>query len=57
MNPDHDALGSFRTDDIKEGAKAIIIGVEGIDYIWQNGKVVDENGREVDLDKLKVRKK
>jgi len=45
MNPDHDALGSFAWDDIQNGAKVIVAGVEGITYRWQNGKVVDADGR------------
>jgi len=60
LNPDHDALRSFDSDDIQNGAKVTIIdetGVSDITYYWQYGKVVDKNGREVDLDKLKVKKR
>jgi len=52
LNPDHDALGSFVPDDIKNGAKVYIKQVPGVHYTWQDGKVVDEDGREVDVDKL-----
>jgi hypothetical protein len=45
LNPDHDKLGSFVRDDIKNGALVLVVGVEGITYKWRDGKVVDENGR------------
>jgi len=45
INPDHDAFGSFEWDDIQNGAKVEIVQVCGISYIWQDGQVVDENGR------------
>lgn len=48
LNPDHDALGSFVRDDVRNGTEVILEGVPGITYIWQNGKVVDEKGRKVD---------
>ena len=44
LNPDHDKLGSFVQDDIKNGALVLVVGVEG-KYKWRDGKVVDENGR------------
>ena len=46
LNPDHDALGSFLPDDIPNGA---IIFAHGARYIWQDGKLVDEKGRRVEL--------
>ncbi|MBW8039282.1 MAG: hypothetical protein FVQ85_04715 [Planctomycetes bacterium] len=52
VNPDHDALGSFEPDFIRDGAVVKLIGVRGISYTWQDGKVVDKKGREVDVDKL-----
>ena len=55
IDPDHDALDSFSVDDIKDGAKAIIRGVRGVDCTWRDGKVVDKNGWEVDLDKLNTK--
>ena len=51
LNPDHEALNSFASDDIPNGAKVYISGWQ-INYTWQNGKVVDKDGREVDVDKL-----
>jgi len=44
LRPDHERLGSFRTDYIKNGTTTYVIGVTGT-YTWQDGKVVDENGR------------
>jgi len=53
LNPDHDSLGSFVPDDIMNGATVYIEGIPyKIKYTWQDGKVVDEDGREVDVDKL-----
>jgi len=53
LNPDHDALGSFVPDDIPDGARVHIKGIPyKIKYTWQNGQVVDKDGREVDVDKL-----
>lgn len=40
MNPDHDALGSFKHDFIKNGARAYLKGVPGITYTWQDGKLI-----------------
>ena len=47
VNPDHDTLGSFETDFIRDGAFVHIIGVEGITYTWRDGKVVDDKGKVV----------
>ncbi|MBL7152540.1 MAG: hypothetical protein ISS79_02395 [Phycisphaerae bacterium] len=52
LNPDHDSLSSFVPDDIMNGATVYIRGVPRIKYTWQDGKVVDKDGREVDVDKL-----
>jgi len=51
LNPDHDALGSFVPSDIRNGATVEIRDLDG-EYIWQDGKVVDEQGRTVDIAKL-----
>ncbi|MHC4756981.1 MAG: hypothetical protein ACYTBP_17810, partial [Planctomycetota bacterium] len=48
LNPDHEALNSFVPDDIPNGSKAYIVGVRSRKYTWQDGKIVDEKGREVD---------
>ncbi|MCX5638924.1 MAG: hypothetical protein NTX52_14705, partial [Planctomycetota bacterium] len=45
LNPDHDALGSFVPDDIRNGAKAYKVDVPGITYTWQDGRVVDATGK------------
>jgi len=45
INPDHEALGSFEPDDIQNGAKVKIAQVPDINYTWQDGKVVDANGK------------
>lgn len=53
LNPDHDSLGSFVPDDIMNGARVYIVGIPvKIKYTWQDVKVVDKDGREVDVDKL-----
>ncbi len=49
INPDHEALGSFLLDDIRNGAWTKVHGIVGIDYTWQDGKVVDKAGKVVDL--------
>jgi hypothetical protein len=48
INPDHDALDSFSIDDIKDGARILFRDGTPGDYIWRDGKIVDEKGREVD---------
>jgi hypothetical protein len=45
VNPDHDALGSFLRNNVRNGARVFVIGAEGITYTWLDGKVVDEKGR------------
>jgi hypothetical protein len=62
LNPNHDALGSFVPDDIVNGSKVYIVSHNdsrdgSIEYTWQDGELVDENDKVVDLDKLKVKKK
>ncbi len=49
LDPDHDALGSFVPDDIKNGAEVRIVTADGTlhykeKYTWQDGKVVDGKG-------------
>ncbi|HIJ53717.1 MAG TPA: hypothetical protein HPP66_11265 [Planctomycetes bacterium] len=57
LNPDHDALGSFLPDDIRDGAKIYSInGVRTRGYTWRNGGPVDESGRKVDYKSVKPKK-
>lgn len=53
LNPDHDALRSFEPDFIKNGALVAVADIKGIRYRWQDGKVVDSYGHEVNLETLK----
>ena len=47
LNPDHDVLNSFVPDDIRNGARVLIKGIDKIRYIWRDGAVVAKDGREV----------
>ena len=53
MNPDHDGLGSFVPSDIADGSEVQLLNsdFEADDtlYIWKDGKVVDGEGKEVDI--------
>ena len=42
LNPDHKTLRSFVSDDIPNGTKANILGQLGIEYTWENGRLVKE---------------
>ena len=44
LNPDHNALGSFVPDDIKNGSRVHIVQVPGMTYTWQRDKkfIMDE---------------
>jgi hypothetical protein len=48
LNPDHQILGSFKTDDIENGTK-VYIAPGKTPYIWQDGRVVDQQGSPVSL--------
>jgi hypothetical protein len=39
-DPDHDALGSFLPDDIRDGTKIWIKGLSWGEYIWRDGKPI-----------------
>jgi len=53
LDPDHDALGSFLPDDIPNGSVVRLLSLpHSMKFVWQDGKVVDKDGREVDTDKL-----
>ncbi len=46
LNPDHNALKSFIPDDIRNGASVFITALPAsIEYIWQDGKVIDKDGK------------
>jgi len=67
LNPDHDKLGSFADPIFEEpdNDPELVNGTSfkidmgererGGKYTWRDGKLIDENGREVDMDKLKAR--
>ncbi|MCK4627728.1 MAG: hypothetical protein KAT56_01930, partial [Sedimentisphaerales bacterium] len=40
LNPDHDKLGSFLPDDIRNGARVTVVGIRGITYTWQDGELI-----------------
>lgn len=62
LNPDHDKLGSFADPILEDpnndpelvNGTRVEMMVDGrrIEYTWQDGKLVDANGREVNLEKL-----
>lgn len=48
LNPDHDALGSFKPDDIQNGAQVKIIQGDKVMqsiYFWQDGQIIDDEGK------------
>ena len=48
LNCDHDRIGSFLPDDIKDGSKVLFInGVHVRDHVWRDGKVLDKAGKVV----------
>ena len=49
LNPDHEKLGSFSADDIPDGTSVIVSGHYGDKVKWQNGKVLTEDGKNVDF--------
>ena len=55
LNPDHQALGAFRPV-LPDGAVVYLTNFKGIDvnkkYTWQDGAVIDADGKKVDLEKL-----
>lgn len=59
LNPDHDTLGSFLPDDIRDGAWVVVEGIKGTNrvkglkgtgYTWQNGQIVDVKGHKFDYE-------
>jgi len=58
LNPDHDALKSFIPDDIPNGATENIVAFPpSMEFIWQEGKVVDKTSRVIMDSKPKNSKK
>ena len=53
VNPDHDALGSFVLDDIPNGARVYLSTHRRIHCIWQDGKVVDASGNEINMKNIR----
>jgi len=60
LNPDHDKLGSFadplledpnNDPELRNGTR-VRLNRRTTRYFWQDGQVVDKDGREVDVDKL-----
>ncbi len=52
LNPDHDALGSFLPYDITNGSTVVLVTGETSRRLrWQDGKIVDKDGREVEVDR------
>lgn len=51
FNPDHDKLGSFKTDDIVDGTVTRPLDFSNEDFVWINGKVVDQKGNGLALKK------
>ena len=47
LSPDHELLRSFDTDEIRNGTSVLIIGHKDGSYIWQDGRVVDNEGLSV----------
>jgi hypothetical protein len=50
LKPDRAALGSFRLDDVRNGARVVIVGATNasgglIQYEWRDGKVLDSEGK------------
>lgn len=57
LNPDHEALGSFLPTDVRNGAKVYLRELApSITYTWQDGEVVDANGRKVMSFRKKMKK-
>jgi hypothetical protein len=51
LNPDHEALGSFKPNFVRNGALVRAYGVEGISYTWRDGELIP-NVDEAALDQL-----
>lgn len=44
LNPDFDALHSFEPNDIPNGTLVMIPHITGVQFTWQDGKVIDKYG-------------
>jgi len=67
LNPDHDKLGSFADPILEDPSNdpelvngtRVAIDIDGrddraLEYTWQDGKLVDDNGVAVDMGKLRA---
>ncbi len=53
VNPDHQAIGSFRASkDRLEGAQVLAMGLSDYIGVWQDGKIVRNDGQILELDDL-----
>jgi hypothetical protein len=64
LNPEHDKLGSFadplfedpsNDPELVNGMTVFLEDDANTKYTWQGGKLIDENGRALDMDKLRER--
>ena len=53
VNPDHDALGSFEPDFIRNGAKVKLIHIPKKKYTWQDGTLIDKDGNKLNMEKIR----
>ena len=51
INPDHEALGSFKNDFVRNGARVMLYGVESVKYTWRDGELIP-NVDEAAVDQL-----
>ncbi len=63
LNPDHDKLGSFahpiledpnNDPELVNGTIVSYINNRRVEYTWRDGRIFDDKGRALDMDKLKV---
>ncbi|MHC4559271.1 MAG: hypothetical protein ACYS80_18425 [Planctomycetota bacterium] len=63
LNPDHDKLGSFadpiledpnNDPELVNGTIVSYINHQRVEYTWRDGRIIDDKGRALDMDKLKV---
>lgn len=63
LNPDHDKLGSFadpiledsnNDPELVNGTIVSYINHQRVEYTWRDGRIIDDKGMALDMDKLKV---